>query len=102
MGTSPDDGATSDSAALLPVTDQPRELDQYQLPHGYLRLSDAMKCLSAGVWGGLKRATILRGLTRNPPANGRWREYAAKRFTNALLNGQLKVFVVAEPQLESE
>jgi hypothetical protein len=61
-----------------------------------------MKRLSVGVWGGLKRATILRRHTRNPPAYGRWREYAAKRFTNALLNGQLKVFVVAEPQLESE
>ena len=92
----------ADGSTGVPVTDQSRELNQYQLPPGYLRLSDAMKRLSAGVWGGLKRATILRGLTRNPPAHGRWREYAAKRFTNALLNGKLKVFVVAEPQLESD
>ena len=92
----------ADGSRSVPVTDQSRELNQHQLPQGYLRLSDAMERLSVGVWGGLKRATILRGHTRGPPAYGRWREYSAERITNALLNGQLKVFVVAEPQLESE
>ena len=33
----------ADGAISVPVTDQSRELNQHQLPQGYLRLSDAME-----------------------------------------------------------
>src|SRR5262249_27123881 len=66
---------------------------------GFLRWSDAVDRLAAGMWGGLRRPvpvqTVKQTLKRVSIGSGPRREHAARCFRAAALNGELAVYVVA-------
>jgi len=77
--------------------DSVRKLER--APDGFLRWSDAVDRLAAGMWGGLRRPvpvqTVKQTLKRVSIGFRPWREHAARCFRAAALNGELAVYVVA-------
>src|SRR5579864_9077115 len=72
-------------------------------PQGYLLLSEAYARHHAGVWGGFKSfppAQALRRKYRASLGSGARRAYAAQPVTAAVRHGNLRVYVVADPNLE--
>jgi len=68
-------------------------------PNGYLRLSDAVDRLAAGMRGGLRRPVLLQTVKQTAKRAsigfGPWREHAARCFRAAALNGEPAIYVVA-------
>jgi hypothetical protein len=71
-------------------------------PEGYSRLSEAYARNYAGVWGGLKSSPLAQTLRKTHGLSvecGMRRTYAAQPLTAAAQHGNLKVYVVADPNL---
>lgn len=72
------------------------------VPEGFLRFSDGVNRLAAGMWGGLRRPipvqTIKRTFRKGSLGFGPWREKAGQRLRAAGVKGELVVYVVAKPQ----
>jgi hypothetical protein len=71
-------------------------------PQGYLLLSETYARHHAGVWGGLKSFPPAQALRRKYKASvgsGARRTYAAQPVTAAVRHGNLRVYVVADPNL---
>ena len=79
-----------------------QETIQQPLPQGFLRMSDAYDRLYAGMWGGLVAPTPVRACKAKFKLSTRfsgWQSRAAQSLTAAALNGNFRVYVVADPIL---
>jgi|HubBroStandDraft_6_1064221.scaffolds.fasta_scaffold15570_6 hypothetical protein len=86
----------------LAAKDASQETNRQPIPQGYLRLSDAYHRLHAGIWGGLEPPVPVQAFKAKFKSSARyagWRTYAARGLTTAALEGQLRVYVVADPYL---
>jgi hypothetical protein len=72
------------------------------LPEGYIRLSYAVSRLADGMWGGIRRPVPVqifkRTFKKASIGFGPWREHVGRRFTAAVAQGDLAVYVVANSQ----
>jgi hypothetical protein len=71
-------------------------------PQGYLLLSEAYVRHHAGVWGGFRSFPPAQAMRRKHKASvgfGARRTYAAQPVTAAVRHGNLKVYLVADPNL---
>ena len=73
--------------------------------NGFLRVSDASNRLAGGMWGGLPRPEPVVKTKRNnnnvSVGFAPWREEAGQRLWAAVVNGELAVYVVTGPQVQS-
>jgi hypothetical protein len=68
------------------------------LPEGYIRLSYAVSRLANGMWGGIRRPVPVQEFKQTfkkaSIGFGPWREHVGQRFTAAVVQGDLAVYVV--------
>lgn len=78
-------------------------MNESTVPEGYLRVSDAVDLLAAGMWGGLPRPapvqTIKRTCKKVSVAFGPWRDKAGQCLRSAAVQGKLPIYVAAERQV---
>jgi hypothetical protein len=82
---------------------QEGETEKQHPPQGYLLLSEAYARHHAGVWGGFQSfppAQALRKKHISSVGFGARRTYAAQPVTAAVRHGNLRVYVIADPNLE--
>ena len=78
-------------------------MNESTVPEGFLRVSDAVGLLAAGMWGGLPRPApvqaIKRKFKRRSVGFGPWREQAGQCLRSAAVEGKLAIYVAAEHQV---
>lgn len=81
----------------------PKSMSESSAPEGYLRVSDAVALLAAGMWGGLPRPAPVQAIKRTfkklSVGFGPWREKAGRCLRSAAVQGKLPIYVVAERQV---
>jgi hypothetical protein len=90
--------------AGIPIDDrvQEGETENQYPPRGYLLLSEAYARHHAGVWGGFQSfppAQAMRRKHKTSVGFGARRTYAAQPVTAAVRHGNLRVYLVADPNL---
>jgi hypothetical protein len=86
----------------LAAKDTSQETNRQPIPQGYLRLSDAYDRFHAGMWGGLEPPDPVRAFKEKFKSSARfagWQSCAGRCLTTAALEGRLKIYVVADPDL---
>jgi hypothetical protein len=90
--------------AGIPIDDRVQEGETGNLyrPCGYLLLSEAYARHHAGVWGGFQSFPPAQAIRKNLKTSvgfGARRTYAAQPVTAAVRHGNLRVYLVADPNL---
>jgi hypothetical protein len=88
--------------AGIPIEIPEGGMEKQHPPQGYLLLSEAYTRHHAGVWGGFQSfppAQALRRKHKSSVGSGARRTYAAQPVTAAVRHGNLRVYVVADPNL---
>jgi hypothetical protein len=78
-------------------------MNESTVPEGFLRVSDAVGLLAAGMWGGLPRPAPVQAIKRKfkklSVGFGPWREQAGQCLRSAAVKGKLPIYVAAEHQV---
>jgi hypothetical protein len=76
------------------------------VPHGFMRVSDAIDGLSLRMWGGHKSPSHVRAVRKIVPRASviyaKWRTDPAKQISTEILNGNIILYVVADPEASAK